>query len=328
MLTNRSLWTLALAICCALTGVAADPAKKTYDDPAHVDSDYAYQGEYLGEFEGQNGKKKLGIQVVAQGNGKFYAIGYDGGLPGDWKRGGTSHTGKGELKDGVLRIGGDAYTAVITPAEITIENSDGKKLGTLKKVHRESPTLGAKPPAGASVLFDGSNVDAFPGAKMSEDKLLMAGATTKQKFGDCTLHVEFRTPYQPEATGQQRGNSGVYLQGRFEVQVLDSFGLDGKNNECGGIYSTRVPDMNMCFPPLTWQTYDIDFTAAKFDGDKKISPAKITVKHNGVVIHENVELNKTTTAAPVKDGPEPGPLYLQNHGNPVRFRNIWIVEKK
>ncbi len=328
MLTNHFILGLALSTCFALTACAADPAKKTYDDPAHVDNDYAYQGEYLGEFEGQNGKNKLGIQVVAQGNGKFYAIGYDGGLPGDWKRGGTSHTGKGELKDGVLRIGGDAYTAVITPAEITIENSEGKKLGTLKKVHRESPTLGAKPSAGAIVLFDGSNVDAFPGAKMSEDKLLMAGATTKQKFGDCRLHVEFRTPYQPEATGQQRGNSGVYLQGRFEVQVLDSFGLDGKNNECGGIYSTRVPDVNMCYPPLTWQTYDIDFTAAKFEGDKKISPAKITVKHNGVVIHENVELNKTTTAAPVKDGPEPGPLYLQNHGNPVSFRNIWIVEKK
>jgi hypothetical protein len=324
---RRNVLMVALVAGLSFSLSAADSTKKTYDDPAHVDRDYAYQGEYLGEFEGQNGKKKLGIQVVAQGNGKFYAIGYDGGLPGDWKRGGVSHSGKGELKDGVLGIGGDAYTAVIKPEEVKIENSEGKQLGTLKKVHRESPTLGAKPPEGAIVLFDGSNVDAFPGAKLSEDKHLMAGATSKQKFGDCTLHLEFRTPYQPEASGQGRGNSGVYLQGRFEVQVLDSFGLEGKNNECGGIYSTRVPDVNMCFPPLTWQTYDIDYTAAKFDGDKKTSPAKITVKHNGVVIHENVELHKTTTAAPVKDGPEPGPLYLQNHGNPVRFRNIWIVEK-
>ena len=314
-------------LCFQVFAIAAEAPKKTYDDPKNVDSDYAYQGEYLGEFESAAGPAKLGIQVVAQGNGKFYAIGYNGGLPGDWKRGGTSHDGKGELKDGVLRIGGEAYTAVIQPESITIETGEGKKLGTLKKVHRESPTLGAKPPSGAIVLFDGSGAEAFPGAKMTEDKLLIGGATSKQKFNDCTLHVEFRTPYQPGHTGQQRGNSGVYLQGRFEVQVLDSFGLAGKNNECGGIYSIREPDVNMCFPPLTWQTYDIDFTAAKYEGDKKVKPAKITVKHNGVVIHDNVELTKTTTAAPVKDGPDAGPLYLQDHGNPVRFRNIWIVEK-
>jgi hypothetical protein len=327
MLKPRCYLPFAFVACLFCNALAAEPAKKTYDDPANVDSDYAYQGEYLGEFESAAGPTKLGIQVVAQGNGKFYANGYHGGLPGDWKRGDTAHSGTGELKDGVLRIGDDKFMAVIKPEEITIENGEGKKIGTLKKVHRESPTMGAKPPSGAVVLFDGSGVEAFPGAKMSEDKLLIAGATSKQKFNDCTLHIEFRTPYQPGDSGQGRGNSGVYLQGRFEVQVLDSFGLEGKNNECGGIYTIRVPDVNMCFPPLTWQTYDIDFTAAKFDGDKKVSPAKITVKQNGVVIHENVELTKTTTAAPVKDGPEAGPLYLQNHGNPVRFRNIWIVEK-
>lgn len=326
---NLTRFAFTLAIFGTLLGfaMAAEPAKKTYDDPANVDSDYAYQGEYLGQFEGPNGMKTLGIQVVALGGGKFYAIGYDGGLPGEWKRGDMSHNGKGELKDGVLRIGGDKFVAVIKPEEATIENGEGKKLGTLKKVHRESPTLGAKPPSGAVVLFDGSGTEAFPGAKMSADKLLIAGATSQQKFKDCTLHIEFRTPYQPNDVGQQRGNSGVYLQGRFEVQVLDSFGLEGKNNECGGIYTTRVPDVNMCYPPLTWQTYDIDFKAATYEGDKKTKPATITVKHNGVVIHENVELTKTTTAAPVKDGPDAGPLYLQNHGNPVRFRNIWIVEK-
>jgi hypothetical protein len=326
-MTRSRLLIVFSLVCFHPLASAADASKKTYDDPANVDGDYAYQGEYLGEFESASGPTKLGIQVVALGGGKFYAHGYHGGLPGDWKRGGTSHDGKGELKDGVLRIDDDKFAAVIKPEEVSIENGEGQKLGTLKKVHRESPTLGAKPPSGAVVLFDGSGIEAFPGAKMSAEKLLLAGATSKQKFNDCTLHLEFRTPYQPGDSGQGRGNSGVYLQGRFEVQVLDSFGLVGKNNECGGIYSTREPDVNMCFPPLTWQTYDIDFTAAKFDGEKKIKPATITVKHNGVVIHENAEVNKTTTAAPVKDGPEPGPLYLQNHGNPVRYRNIWIVEK-
>ena len=87
--------------------------------------------------------------------------------------------------------------------------------------------------------------------------------------------------------------------------------------------------MNLCFPPLSWQTYDIDFTAAKYDAaGQKTADAKITVRHNGVVIHKEVPLPKTTTAAPVKDGPEPGPIYLQDHGNPIRFRNIWFVEQK
>ena len=115
----------------------------------------------------------------------------------------------------------------------------------------------------------------------------------------------------------------------YEIQVLDSFGLDGKNNECGGIYSIRDPDQNMCFPPLAWQTYDIDYTAATYDDSgKKTKNGRMTVRHNGVVIHDNVELPKDTTGAPVKEGPEPGPIFLQDHGNPVRFRNIWLVEQE
>lgn len=164
---------------------------------------------------------------------------------------------------------------------------------------------------------------------MTDDGLLMQGATSKAKFQSYTLHLEFQLPYMPAARGQGRGNSGCYAQGRYEVQILDSFGLDGLNNECGGIYSVKAPGVNMCFPPLAWQTYDIDFTAAKYDSDgKKTADAKLTVKHNGVEIHKDVSIPKTTTAAPVAEGPEPGPLYLQDHGNPVRFRNIWVVEKK
>jgi hypothetical protein len=112
------------------------------------------------------------------------------------------------------------------------------------------------------------------------------------------------------------------------VQILDSFGLQGKNNECGGIYTVKAPDVNMCLPPLSWQTYDVEFTAARFDSDgKKTANARMTVKHNGVVIHNDVEVPIATRAAPVKEGPAAGPLYIQNHGNPLRFRNIWLVEK-
>ncbi|MEI8019113.1 MAG: DUF1080 domain-containing protein, partial [Schlesneria sp.] len=168
----------------------------------------------------------------------------------------------------------------------------------------------------------------FEGGKLDGD-MLVQGVTSKQKFQSYSMHLEFMLSYMPNERGQGRANSGCYAQGRYEVQILDSFGLTGENNECGGIYSIKKPDVNMCFPPLTWQTYDIDFTAAKYDASrKKTADARITVKHNGVVIHDNVALPKATTAAPVAEGPEPGPIYLQDHGNPIRFRNIWVEEKK
>jgi hypothetical protein len=155
------------------------------------------------------------------------------------------------------------------------------------------------------------------------------GQTSKRTFGDCTLHVEFMTPFMPRARGQARGNSGVYLQGRYEVQVLDSFGLEGKNNECGGLYELSDPKVNMCYPPLQWQTYDIAYTAARYDqSGKKVSNARITVRHNGIVVQDNVELARGTRAAPVEEGVAKGPIYLQNHGNPVFYRNIWVVERK
>jgi hypothetical protein len=131
----------------------------------------------------------------------------------------------------------------------------------------------------------------------------------------------------PRARGQGRGNSGVYIQKRYEVQILDSFTLSGAPNECGGLYRQRPPDLNMAFPPLSWQTYDIDFTAARFniDGDK-VKNARVTVVHNGVVIHDDVELPNKTGAGD-REGPTPGPIRFQWHNDLVHFRNLWIVEK-
>lgn len=301
-----------------------------FTDPEKAGPDYAIQGEYVGEAHADQGAEKFGAQVIALGDGKFQIVGYKGGLPGDgWKRGDERKKFDGVAQNGKLTF--DAEGAKVTVNNGVIEIVvDGNKVGELKKVERKSPTLGKKPPEGAVVLFDGTEASLknFENGKLVEGKYLAAtNVASKQTFGDHSLHIEFRTPFMPQAGGQGRGNSGVYVQGRFEVQVLDSFGLDGANNECGGIYSVSEPAVNMCYPPLAWQTYDIDFTAAKYEKDKKVTNARITVRHNGVVIHENIEIpNGTPGRHP--EGPEPDALFLQDHGNPVVFQNIWVVTKK
>ena len=325
---KRKTFTFVLtSFLCAPALFAAPGKGGTYIDPANVDADYAIQGEYTGTVDA----KKTGGQVIALGEGKFDVVGYPGGLPGDGWDGDKEKRikGKGETKDGATILTmANGSEGVIKDGVITISD-DGKEIGQLKRVVRKSPTLGAKAPEGAAVLFDGKKhgADLWKGGRMSEDGLLMEGCTSKQTFSDFKIHIEFRTPYKPKARGQGRGNSGVYIQSRYECQVLDSFGLDGKDNECGGIYQISKPDVNMCFPPLTWQTYDYDFTAAVYEGGKKTKNARVTIKHNGVVIHDNLELPKGTPGKhPEAD--TPGLLYLQGHGNPVVYRNIWVVEKK
>jgi hypothetical protein len=294
------------------------------------DADFPFQGEYAGEITGADGKGKVGMQVIALSDGKFRAVMYIGGLPGDgWVKDKWKQQMEGQRDGEIVRFnGGDNSGGTIRNGKFTVEVA-GKEVGSLPKVSRSSPTLGAKPPEGAIILFDGKNTDAWEKGKMTDDGLLMQGTQTKQKFFSGTLHVEFMLPYEPKGRDQGRGNSGVYLQGRDEVQVLDSFGLEGKNNECGAIYGIAAPIVNMCFPPMTWQTYDIEFTAAKWDNGKKVSNAIFNlVRHNGVVVHKDQEVTKVTTAAPVGDNPEPGPINIQDHGHQVRYRNIWFVPAK
>ena len=326
---RHALAALVLFLVPAMMTTAAEkkqPKFPTWTDPAAAsaeDPDFPVQGEYLDDNNG--------VQVVARGNGKFEAWWTEGGLPGAGAKGGRIRL-SGERKDNQLVIKSDdaGITAKCNDGKLEIQ-FPGKPPVSLVRVERTSPTLGAKPPPGAVVLFDGASADAWDKGKMENGHLLATGIFSKEKFKSYSFHLEFRTPYMPTALGQKRGNSGVYHWGRWETQILDSFGLEPKDNECGGIYSVAKPALNMCLPPLAWQTYDVEFTAPEFDKDgNRTAWPRITVKLNGVLVHEDLELKKDFTAAAPMNKPldQPaGPVFLQDHGNPVVFRNIWIVPR-
>jgi len=199
------------------------------------------------------------------------------------------------------------------------------------------------PPKDAIVLFDGKSADAWTKKDgKSEVKWKIADGTwegvkghgdivTKEKFGGkFKLHVEFRVPYEPTNKGQGRGNSGVYPQGRYEVQILDSYGLKSGKNDCAAIYDIYPPKTNECKAPTIWQSYDIEFTAPTFGTDgKKTEPTHVTVHHNGEKVHDDVKVEKDNTTAGMGGDPsKPGPILLQDHGHPVQYRNIWILQIK
>lgn len=258
----------------------------------------------------------------------------------------------GRLEGGAVLLAGRAYhsgidfnvNAKIEAGKLTgdFAGQDVKGTFALERVFRVSETMGAKPPKGAVVLFNGKNLKEWrrADAKEGEDDTarweLVDGAmrvkggsiVTRKQFMDSAVHIEFRSPFMPEARGQGRGNSGVYLQGRYEIQVLDSYGLRGESNECGGIYGVGAPRVNMCAPPGQWQTYDITFAAPRYDGaGKKISDAIMTVLHNGVLIHDQVKMGAETAGGVGGSATEPGGIFLQDHGNAVEYRNVWLVEQ-
>lgn len=304
---SRTFRSAVVILCAVPIWLAGEHVGHTQSEP-DADSvqdlefrDIEVQGEYVGD--------QTGMQVVAVGDGEFDVILFEGGLPGAGARAVPPR-----------RIEGDADTV----AGLT------ESMG-LRKVVRKSPTLGATAPAGGMVLFDGtpeSLARHWSRGKIVDDGLLAEGATTKESFGDYTLHVEFRTPFMPTASGQARGNSGIYHQSRYETQILDSFGLEGRDNEAGGIYTVSPPAINACFPPMTWQTYDVDFTAARYDDSgKKVADARMTVRLNGITVQADVAVPGATRASRLKEGPEPAPIDFQDHGDPVRFRNIWLVPR-
>ena len=343
----KNLHLLLLFILFPFIGSAAPKVfSGTYvdaNDP-NIPADFAYQGEYAGSG--------MGAQVIALDKGAFQVVLFPGGLPGAGWDGKNRSLLNGKLEGKKVALSAakgnrkylagspDAFSATRKfppdghkPYSGSLSNgiiSLGKGI-VLKKTQRKSPTMGKKAPKGAITLFDGSNKDEWQGGRLDEKTRLLntdgSDIRTRRKFNDYHMHLEFLLPYRPAARGQGRGNSGFYQIDHFEVQILDSFGLEGANNECGGIYSIKDSDVNACFPPLSWQTYDVDFTNAKTKDGKKIKNAKITVRLNGIVIHDNFEIPRKTGGSRGEPEGTPGPMKLQGHGNPLQFRNIWIVEK-
>lgn len=297
---------------------------------ADVDDAFADMGEYQGWVTSTSdptdgAKYQLGLQVVALGDNRFSAMSYRGGLPGNgWNRSLRERWSGERTADGVI-LRQQEFTIRVQSGQATLANGQGEPSGTLSKVLRRSCTIGVRPPAWSIVLFDGADARAFKNAKV-RDGLLQAGTELIPLYRDYSLHLEFCVPYLPRARGQGRGNSGVYLQSRYEIQILDSFGLEGASNECGGLYQYVAPQQNMAFPPLSWQTYDITFWSPRFDAlGNKTQDARLTVLHNGVIVHNQIRVERKTGAGR-PETPELLPTKLQDHGNPVQFRNIWLVE--
>jgi len=357
-MTGRYGIVAVILVCALMLGLTADAAalqnRSLRQAKEAMEKADRYMGDWQGSWTLDDGYDSgpLVAQVIALGKGQYRAnFNYE--FEYEWP---ALFVLEGKLEGSAPQFNGRAEFGHVIDIESSIKadkfagkfkgtSADGEGISgtfTMEKTIRLSPTLGKKPPEGAIVLFAGEREDTdnwqaarrriagFPwllkDAAM-EVRPRAGGIITKQKFGDCKLHIEFRSPFMPDARGQGRGNSGVYLQGRYEVQILDSYGLQGMDNECGGIYRVGRPLVNMCAPPTQWQTYDITFRAPRFDanGEKK-ELATLTVVHNGITIQNGVQAKGPTTAAPDPTEKGPGGLYLQDHGNPVQFRNIWLVK--
>jgi hypothetical protein len=282
------------------------------------------EAEVQGLYEGP----KLEIRVVAQGKDAYKV--YVRQELADGKVGKAELDGKAE---------GDAVAFKSKEGDWTASWSAGALKGSgagtpfeAKRVQRKPPTLGKAPPAGAIVLLDGKDFSHVTKSdreewKVGEDGSIQVpkgGMNSKDPLdGSFDYHVEFLCPLMPAARGQGRGNSGCYLPNGDEIQVLDSFGMDTyKGGGCGGLYNYKDPDAFdvwslASLPPLEWQTYDIEYRVEKADG-KLTGKPKVTVLHNGIKIHD---------AAVLKNDAKKGGLSWQDHGNPVRYRNIWVLAR-
>ncbi len=325
---------MVLAVSSSLVALSVLATSLLAGDIVHVSPDDVgpesivhWQGEYLGSVEGEEGEVTLAAQVVARRNDDYELVLYRGGLPGQgWDPESGTERLKATITEGQLAFhGDDGRVYQVENGSIDIRQEERGQLGALERTFRTSPTLGLAAPDGAVVLFDGTSVDKFrEGAKITDDGLLDQGARSAEKYGDIFLHVEYMLPFWDDAG---RANSGIYIQDRYEVQIIDSFGHPGGRGEDGSLYQQRAPDLNVSLPPYHWQTFDILFRAPRFDeeGDKTEN-VRISVIHNGVLVHDNVELEKGTGWGGRKEEVPREHFYLQRHRGPCFFRNVWLIE--
>lgn len=301
-------------------------------------------GNYEGHWTAKDGKKGLlSAQIRALGDGA-----YDGfvSLARSKQTIGVFHVNSGgSASSGFISFTGNSVTTkgsaelfphIEAKGQIGNEKLSGTFTGDLGegsfeavRAVKKPESLGAKPPSDAVVIFDGKDTghwEKFTWKLTDEGAMQVQNGDlrAKDKFTDFKLHLEFRTPFMPKARGQARGNSGVYLQRKYEVQVLDSFGLYPlQDDDCACIYKVKTAVLNACFPPMQWQTYDITYRQG--NPANKETPT-ITVVQNGLTVIDNAQVppdiaEKGTGGSEPSEG---GFLKLQDHGNPVEYRNIWV----
>ena len=305
------------------------------------------QGEYAGTFKNEDGEKKFGVQIKALGGGKFEVYGYMGGLPGDGWDGSDRWTGTAKRgDDGVTHIVGNEEhggKARHKGGKIEVLDEEGNVVGQAKKVQRKSPTLGKKPPEGAVVWFDGKTNqfvrNGFDGAdkkdvpaKVTKDGFLTIQADGLTPHGSGTLHLSSsERPFSRTRAARGAGTAGSTsrVATRYRFSTRSARRRRRKRGIAGA--STRfVPPSSKCAThhSVGRRTTSSSPKPSSTPTASSLKHARATVRHNGVVIHENQELHRTTTACKVKEHGPPMPLHLQNHGNPVVFRNIWFLPKK
>lgn len=301
-----AITTLSLLYITFSAHAVEKPPVPTYENmksATEAVTDFPMVGEYISAGE------KTALQANLLKDDTFLVAIYQKGLPGDgWDQ-------------------SPIESKKLTSIELK------QLLSSYQKIERVSPTLGKAAPADAVLTMP----DGFTNV---EGGILMAGGKTTKDLESFHMHLEFMQPFKPgrNPSNQDRGNSGIYIFNNYEIQVIDSFGLDmdSENNAigleslntqwCGALYKMKTPDVHMAYPPLRWQTYDIDFTAPEFDGGKKTKNARLTVHHNGVRIHNDVELPTGTGAGAKRPQLAKGPVIFQAHANPVVFRNVWATE--
>jgi|GEM_PF-238637 len=252
----------------------------------------------------------------------------------------------GEKSGDAISFSGDGWSGKVVEGKFSVEKANEKY--DMRPFARTSPTLGAAPPKGAIVLYNGKNLDAWKkvlekdwleGSTPADNFQILPGGAlqvvphpaglyesiiTKQKFGDMKLHVEFRL--QGDVT-----NGGIYLMSRYEINIKDAYGVPGTPIGFGNVSKPKdlYPDVNVAFPPMQWQTFDIDFRAPRFDatGTNKTENARVTLVHNGVTVYKDVEIEELKGSVGRLGEAGVGPIYLQEHGNPYQFRNIWVIDK-